>query len=77
MLEDGRLTDSKGRVVDFKNCIIIMTSNIGSKVIERASTGSSNLGFTLNNTTDSHYLRLKNIVLEELKNFFRYILLYI
>ena len=34
LLEDGRLTDSKGRTVDFKNTLVIMTSNIGSKVIE-------------------------------------------
>ena len=33
--EDGRLTDSKGRVIDFKNTLLIMTSNIGSKVIEK------------------------------------------
>ena len=35
LLEDGRLTDSKGRTVDFKNTLLIMTSNIGSKVIEK------------------------------------------
>ena len=42
LLEDGRLTDSKGRTVDFKNTLIIMTSNIGSKVIEK---GGGGLGF--------------------------------
>jgi ATP-dependent Clp protease ATP-binding subunit ClpC len=42
LLEDGRLTDSKGRTVDFKNTLIIMTSNIGPKVIEK---GGGGLGF--------------------------------
>jgi len=42
LLEDGRLTDSKGRTVDFKNTLLIMTSNIGSKVIE---IGGGGLGF--------------------------------
>merc|ERR1711906_108053 len=44
IFEDGRLTDSKGRVVDFKNTLLIMTSNIGSKVIEK---GGSSIGFEL------------------------------
>merc|ERR1719446_920885 len=44
ILEDGRLTDSKGRVVSFKNALIIMTSNVGSKVIEKGVSGNS-LGF--------------------------------
>ena len=39
LLEDGRLTDSKGRTVDFKNTLLIMTSNIGSKVIEKGGGG--------------------------------------
>ena len=39
ILEDGRLTDSKGRVVDFKNTLLIMTSNIGSRVIEKGGGG--------------------------------------
>jgi ATP-dependent Clp protease ATP-binding subunit ClpC len=42
ILEDGRLTDAKGRTVDFKNTLLIMTSNIGSKVIEK---GGGGLGF--------------------------------
>merc|ERR1711990_1112329 len=44
ILEDGRLTDSRGRVIDFKNTLLIMTSNIGSKVIEK---GGGGLGFEL------------------------------
>ena len=43
-MEDGRLTDSKGRVVDFKNTLLIMTSNVGSSVIEK---GGGRLGFVL------------------------------
>ena len=42
ILEDGRLTDSKGRTVDFKNTLLIMTSNVGSSVIEK---GGGGIGF--------------------------------
>merc|ERR1719281_2015656 len=45
VLEDGRLTDQKGRVVSFKNTLIIMTSNVGSKVIEKGFSGG-NIGFS-------------------------------
>merc|ERR1711897_89348 len=45
ILEDGRLTDSKGRVINFKNSLIILTSNVGSKVIEK---GCGRIGFTFN-----------------------------
>ncbi len=44
ILEDGRLTDSKGRTVDFKNTLLIMTSNVGASVIEK---GGRNFGFFL------------------------------
>ncbi len=44
ILEDGRLTDSKGRTVDFKNTLIIMTSNVGASVIEK---GGRSMGFFL------------------------------
>jgi ATP-dependent Clp protease ATP-binding subunit ClpA len=44
ILEDGRLTDSKGRTVDFKNTLIIMTSNVGASVIEK---GGRSFGFFL------------------------------
>jgi len=75
VLEDGRLTDSKGRVVSFKNALIIMTSNVGSKVIEKGLTGSG-LGFSGledagTSTEQSNYQRLKTSVHDELKNFFR------
>jgi len=70
ILEDGRLTDSKGRVVDFKNTLIIMTSNIGSKVIEK---GANTLGFDFatEDPNESQYNRLKSLVNEELKQYFR------
>ena len=69
ILEDGRLTDSKGRVVDFKNTLIILTSNVGSSVIEK---GGGGIGFQLDaNEEDSSYNRIKTLVNEELKQYFR------
>jgi ATP-dependent Clp protease ATP-binding subunit ClpC len=69
ILEDGRLTDAKGRTVDFKNTLIIMTSNIGSKVIEK---GGGGLGFEFSeNESDAQYNRIRNLVNEELKQYFR------
>ena len=70
LLEDGRLTDSKGRTVDFKNTLIIMTSNIGSKVIEK---GGGGLGFEFSgeNAEENQYNRIKSLVNEELKQYFR------
>lgn len=69
ILEDGRLTDSKGRTVDFKNTLLIMTSNIGSKVIEK---GGGGLGFELEeDQNESQYNRIRSLVNEELKNYFR------
>jgi len=69
ILEDGRLTDAKGRTVDFKNTLLILTSNIGSKVIEK---GGGGLGFEFeDNAAESQYNRIKSLVNEELKNYFR------
>jgi len=69
ILEDGRLTDAKGRTVDFKNTLLIMTSNIGSKVIEK---GGGGLGFEFSdNQSDATYNRIRSLVNEELKNYFR------
>mgnify|MGYP001053220791 CR=1 FL=1 len=70
ILEDGRLTDAKGRTVDFKNTLLIMTSNIGSKVIEK---GGSGLGFEFSeeNQADAQYTRIRSLVNEELKQYFR------
>lgn len=69
ILEDGRLTDAKGRTIDFKNTLLIMTSNIGSKVIEK---GGGSLGFELvESQTESQYNRIRSLVNEELKQYFR------
>ena len=70
ILEDGRLTDAQGRLVDFKNTLLILTSNIGSKVIEKGSQGG--LGFeTAEDATDTQYERISSAVNEELKQYFR------
>ena len=66
VLDEGRLTDAKGRVVNFKNTIIILTSNIGSQFIEKMET----LGFT-NNSKIDEYSQTKDKVLESLKDYFR------
>jgi len=87
ILDDGRLTDSKGRVIDFKNTLIIMTSNIGSKIIERESgvdfskktkarsSFDLNLDYLSENTESEVnpevYERTVELVNEELKKFFR------
>jgi ATP-dependent Clp protease ATP-binding subunit ClpC len=69
ILEDGRLTDAKGRTVDFKNTLLILTSNIGSKVIEK---GGSGIGFEFaEDATESQYNRIRSLVNEELKQYFR------
>ena len=69
LLDDGHLTDARGRKVDFKNTLIIMTSNIGSKVIEK---GGSGLGFaTEENEREAKYNRVRNLVNQELKQYFR------
>jgi len=69
LLDDGRLTDAQGRTVSFKNTVIIMTSNIGSKVIEK---GGSGLGFDFSGDKDeAQYNRIKELVNQELKNYFR------
>ena len=66
ILEDGRLTDAKGRTVDFKNTLLILTSNIGSKVIEK---GGSGIGFEFSeDATETQYNRIRSLVNEELKN---------
>ncbi len=66
VLDDGRLTDSKGRVVNFKNTIIIMTSNIGSQHIQKMES----IGFH-NNTEEQEYVQTKDKVTDSLKDFFR------
>ncbi|MBI1893536.1 MAG: AAA family ATPase, partial [Candidatus Rokubacteria bacterium] len=66
VLDDGRLTDSLGHVVDFKNTILIMTSNLGTQLIgKRVSPGF------LSDSEDASYEKMKERVLEELKRAFR------
>ena len=68
ILDDGRLTDSRGRVVNFKNTIIIMTSNVGASRIENVS----KLGFAVSDDVDQdRYEKLKDTVMEEMKKAFR------
>jgi ATP-dependent Clp protease ATP-binding subunit ClpC len=67
ILEDGRLTDSQGRVVDFKNTVIIMTTNLGTRDIARGV----NLGFQQTGDTAASYDRMKAKVSEELRTHFR------
>lgn len=66
VLDDGRLTDGKGRVVNFKNTIIILTSNLGSNLIQKMET----LGFN-NSTTENEYSMTKDRVMGALKDFFK------
>ncbi|KAK2194584.1 bifunctional ClpA-B [Babesia duncani] len=68
ILEDGKLTDSRNESVSFKNTIIIMTSNMGSNVIQRASRGVFEFGFHTPTDTLSNYNKIKTLVLEELKS---------
>ena len=67
VLEDGRLTDSQGRVVDFKNTVIIMTTNLGSRDISKGA----GLGFANSEDAMSNYERMKSKVGDELKTHFR------
>ena len=67
IMEDGRLTDSKGKLVDFKNTIIIMTSNIGAHTIKKQKT----MGFTFESNENTEYEKMKENIMEELKRNFR------
>ena len=67
ILDDGRLTDSKGRVINFKNTIIIMTSNIGASRIKKMS----NFGFSSGDENDSGYEKMKEDINEALKEQFK------
>jgi len=67
VLEDGRLTDGQGRTVDFKNTVLIFTSNLGTSDISKAV----GLGFTNGSGADSNYDRMKQKVNDELKKHFR------
>jgi len=67
ILEDGRLTDSKGRTVDFRNTILIMTSNVGANLIQKPRV----LGFEPVQDETKNYSEMKDKVLDELKRTFR------
>jgi ATP-dependent Clp protease ATP-binding subunit ClpC len=67
ILEDGRLTDSQGRTVDFRNAIIIMTSNIGANEIAR----NQGVGFTVSDETGITYEDMKGRITSELRKVFR------
>jgi ATP-dependent Clp protease ATP-binding subunit ClpC len=67
ILEDGRLTDSQGRMVDFKNTVIIMTTNLGTRDISKGQ----GVGFSSGSDTATGYERMKSKVTDELKQHFR------
>ncbi len=68
ILEDGRLTDGKGRTVDFKNSVIIMTSNVGAHTIKKQKT----LGFaTSESESEGQYEKMRSNIMEELRKTFR------
>ena len=68
ILEDGRLTDGKGKTVDFKNTVIIMTSNVGASTLKK----QKSLGFNVQeNGENSAYEKMKENIMEELKHSFR------
>ncbi len=67
VLEDGRLTDGQGRTVDFKNTVIIFTTNLGTSDISKAV----GLGFSVGNDESSNYERMKSKVNDEVKKHFR------
>jgi len=70
IFEDGRLTDAQGRTIDFKSTLLILTSNIGSKIIEKGS--GKSLGFSIaDDESDFEYDRVHKLVHEELKQYFR------
>jgi ATP-dependent Clp protease ATP-binding subunit ClpC len=67
VLEDGRLTDGQGRIVDFKNTVLILTTNLGTRDVSKAV----GLGFASSNDETSNYERMKTKVNDELKQHFR------
>lgn len=68
VLEDGVLTDSQGRKVNFKNTIIIMTSNVGARLITEKQ---NSLGFSADSSAEKSKERLKDMILDELKKVFK------
>lgn len=71
IMDDGRLSDSKGRTVDFKNTIVIMTSNVGAQFIDKSTIG---VGFQTASTGEEHthhYKKIKDMVMDAMKKTFR------
>ncbi|CAE7236327.1 clpC, partial [Symbiodinium necroappetens] len=72
LLDDGRLTDSRGRVVSFANTLVVMTSNIGSRSVQKSAAGGLGLGFGVGeDVEEDKYSKVKELVHEEMKSFFR------
>ena len=67
VLEDGRLTEAKGRTVDFRNTVIIMTSNVGADLIRRQTT----VGFKADREAETGYSEMKDTIMEQVKKTFR------
>lgn len=67
VLEEGRLTDSLGRKVNFRNTILIMTSNVGAEILQR----NTSMGFGVENSADSEYERIREKILDESKRVFK------
>ncbi|MEN6461408.1 MAG: ATP-dependent Clp protease ATP-binding subunit [Syntrophomonas sp.] len=67
VLEDGRLTDGQGRTVDFRNTVVIMTSNVGAETLQKSKT----VGFTRAVDEAEDYARMKDRVMEQMKHTFR------
>ena len=71
IFDAGTLTDARGRKVDFRNSILVMTSNLGSDLIKRETTLGFSIKSDLAQTRDSSYERMKEKVMDEVKRFFR------
>ena len=67
VLEEGRLTDSLGRKIDFRNTILIMTSNVGAEILQR----DTSMGFGIEMNSDNEYERIKDKILDETKRIFK------
>lgn len=67
VLEEGRLTDSLGRKVDFRNTILIMTSNVGAEILQR----NTSMGFGVENTAENEYEKIREKILDETKRVFK------
>ncbi len=67
VLEEGRLTDSLGRKVNFRNTILIMTSNVGAEILQR----NTSMGFGIEKNNDSEYEKIREKILDETKRVFK------